>query len=189
MEKEIQRLLKEKAGIRLDIGCGASKESDWVGIDILPLKGVDIVHDLEETPWPLPDNSVLVAKASHVLEHINPAKGIFVNVMNEIWRVLKPDGQFAFVVPYAGSHGFWQDPTHCNGINETTMLYFSPFAYSTGEPSPLYGFYQPKPWHIQFQALDRNGNLEVVLRKLRDDKSFHEVAPDDITKELSNGEN
>lgn len=171
--KGIEDLIKREQGIRLDIGCGASKKPTWVGIDMLALPGVDIVHDLESTPWPLPDNCVLMATASHVLEHINPVKGIFIDVMNEIWRVLKPGAQFAFVVPYAGSHGYYQDPTHCNAINETTMLYFAPITQE-GQMSPLYQFYRPKPWKIEFQAIDRNGVLECVLSKLNEDKSYKE---------------
>ena len=154
-------------GIRLDIGCGASKHPGFVGIDKLKLEGVDIVHDLEKTPWPLDDESVLTAVASHVLEHINPANGVFLDVMNEIWRVLKYDGQFAFVVPYAGSPGFWQDPTHCNGITEATMYYFDPL-----HESGFYNFYKPKPWAIEQLNWNHTGNLECVLRKRREDVSY-----------------
>ena len=103
--------IKDKTGIRLDIGCGENKQApDWVGIDYRKTKDVDIVWDIEKTPWPLKDESVLVATASHVLEHIDPHKGVFINVMDEIWRVLKPGCQFAFVVPYAGSPGFLARP-------------------------------------------------------------------------------
>ena len=190
---DIEQLLNDKQGIRLDIGCGANKNPNFVGIDILPLPGVDIVHNIELTPWPLPDDCVLTATASHVLEHINPAppdarvepliqlliaKGIFseqeatnhrllgnsgaifLRVMDEIWRVMKVGGQFAFVVPYAESHGMFQDPTHCNFINETTMSYFDPL-----DPSTLYQFYKPKPWKIEKMYVQRMGLLEVVLVK------------------------
>ncbi len=179
---DIKKLLADKSGIRLDIGCGASKHAGFVGIDILPLDGVDIVHDLEETPWPLPDECALTAIASHVLEHINPHKGVFIKVMDEIWRVMKPQGQFAFVVPYAESHGFYQDPTHCNPINETTMLYFDPL-----DPSGLYTFYRPKPWKITFQAMNRNGLLEVVLEKRPWDESYLGIQPpQSLTEEKAN---
>lgn len=163
MNKQIDKILKEKGGIKLDIGCGQSKQEGFVGIDMDAHPNVDIVHDIEITPWPLPDESVLTAISSHVLEHINPHKGVFLRVMDEIWRVMKPGGQFAFVVPYAGSHGFYQDPTHCNPINETTLMYFDPL-----HPSGLYQFYRPKPWKIQMVAMDRNGVLEAVLVKRKD---------------------
>lgn len=178
---DIDKLLQEKGGIRLDIGCGANKQPGFVGIDMLDLPGVDIVHDLEEFPWPLPDNCVLTATASHVLEHINPVKGVFINFMNEVWRVMKPGGQFAFVVPYAGSHGYYQDPTHCNPINETTMGYFDPL-----HESQLYQFYQPKPWEIKFQAANRTGVLECLLIKRDEDPSYKNPAkPMDLVQDVA----
>jgi SAM-dependent methyltransferase len=176
---DIKELLKTKSGIRLDIGGGARPQPGFVNIDIQPLDGVDIVHDLEEFPWPLPDESVLIAIASHVLEHINPHKGVFINFMNEVWRILKPGGQFAFVVPYAESFGMYQDPTHCNFINEATMNYFDPL-----HPSGFYGFYRPKPWKIDKQTFNRAGVLECLLIKRPEDKSYQGFRrPDDITKE------
>jgi SAM-dependent methyltransferase len=178
---DIQALIEKNAGICLDIGCGANKQKGFVGIDYKQYGDVDVVHDIEVTPWPLPDECVLKAVASHVLEHINPHKGVFINVMDEIWRVLKPGGQFAFVVPYAGSHGYYQDPTHCNPINETTMCYFDPL-----DPSGLYQFYKPKPWKIEFQAANRVGVLECVLSKRKEDPSYQNPnRPQDIIQEVA----
>lgn len=191
LQEKIDKLLKEKGGINLELGGGNNPNPGFFNMDILPLERVDLVWDLERTPWPLPDNCVHKAVASHVLEHLNPhggdkrlqglvdlliAKGIFteaegleymglpgsgfINVMNELWRVMKVGGQFAFVVPYAESHGMYQDPTHINFINETTMGYFDPL-----DPSMLYQFYQPKPWRIDRQYVQRTGLLEVMLSK------------------------
>jgi len=185
MSKDIKKLVKEKSGIRLDIGCGANKNPGFVGIDMLPLKGVDIVHDLEVFPWPIDDEVVLTATASHVLEHINPHKGVFIDFMNEVWRVMKPYGQFAFVVPHASSPGYQQDPTHCNMLNETTMHYFDPDPEKQGLCGQLYGFYRPKPWKIEKQFFSYQGNLEVLLTKRPDDKTYHGVyGTEDITKEV-----
>lgn len=158
----------EKQGYRLDIGCGANKQQGFVGIDYHQYGDVDIVHDIEKTPWPLESESVLVATSSHVLEHIEPHGGVFIEVMNEVWRVLKKDAQFAFVVPYAGSPGYYQDPTHCNAISEATLYYFDPL-----HESNLYQFYEPAPWAIEMSAYKPEGNLEVVLRKRLDDRSYH----------------
>ena len=184
-KKDIEKLLKEKSGIRLDIGCGTNKNPGFVGIDILDLPDVDIVWDIEKTPWPLPDECVIMATASHVLEHIEPHGGIFIDVMNEIWRVMKIGGQFAFVVPHGESPGFIQDPTHCNPMNETTMHYFDPDPENKSMGQALYGFYRPKPWKIERQYFDQEGCLEVLLTKRPMDPSYtdnyHPVT--EITKE------
>lgn len=193
---DVEKLIASNAGIKIDIGCGAAKNKGFLGIDYRPLPGVDIVHDLESFPWPLPDECALVAVSSHVVEHINPHhgdsrvlglinlllnKGLisekdvelfigekdpgprFMRFMDEVWRILKPGGEFAMVFPYAGSPGYWQDPTHVNGINEVTFWYFDP-----EEPhlqGDLYTFYRPKPWQIKMSAYAKGGNMEIVLVK------------------------
>lgn len=183
----------EAAGIRLDIGCGANKQqgAGWIGMDVQALPGVDIVHNLVQFPWPLEDESVLVAMASHILEHIPPeppdprltalidlliSRGIlsekdvaevigtydpgplFIAVMNEVWRVMKPGGQFAIVVPHGYSPGFLQDPTHVNPISEHTWSYFN-------KEHPFWHFYKPKPWKTTYLSFDYVANVEVVLVK------------------------
>lgn len=159
-----------KAGIQLDVGCGGNKHGpDWTGIDKRPLDGVDIVHDLEVFPWPLEDESVIRAIASHVVEHINPAGGIFLSFMDEVWRVLVPDGQFAIAAPHGSSQGYLQDPTHCNPCNQNTWAYFDPEALD----GMLYNIYQPKPWKIERLYWSPAGNIEVILRK-RNDNSNNE---------------
>jgi hypothetical protein len=152
------QLLKEKAGIRLDIGCGGNKNQGFVGMDKRKLDGVDIVHDLEVFPYPLPDKCCLVIVGSHIVEHIKP--WLMLDFMNELWRITKPEGQLAFSHPYGWSHGFVQDPTHCNPCNETTWMYFDP-------RHPLFNIYKPKPWLIDegFPVWQVTGNMEVMFRK------------------------
>ena len=143
-------------GINLDIGCGESKQPNFVGMDKRLLPGVDILHDLEDFPFPLPDDCCWNIVGSHILEHIKPQYSI--PLMDELWRIMKPNGRLALSTPYAGSPGFWQDPTHCNGWTEATFQYFDP-------TYPLYTIYRPKPWKIEHIAFQANGNLEVVLIK------------------------
>jgi SAM-dependent methyltransferase len=160
---EIESLITEQQGIRLDIGCGENKNPGFVGMDIRALDGVDIVHDVEAFPWPLPDDSVLSAVCSHVVEHINPHNFGFINFMDEVWRVMKVGGDFAISCPHGSSQGFLQDPTHCNALNETTWTYFDP--YEPRAQGVLYSIYRPKPWRIKFLSWSPVANIEVVLVK------------------------
>ena len=148
-------------GIMLDVGCGENKQQNFVGLDIRKLPGVDIVHDLEKIPYPLQDNSCLKILASHVVEHINPMKFGFVNVMNEWWRIMKEGGELMIAMPYAWSFGYIQDPTHCNPCNEATFQYFDP-------KYPLYQIYKPKPWQINpgYPQWQNNGSLNIIMRKI-----------------------
>ena len=66
----VAEIIAEKGGIRLDIGCGENKQEGFVGMDARALPGVDIIHDLEVFPWPLPDDCCLTIVGSHIIEHI-----------------------------------------------------------------------------------------------------------------------
>ncbi len=191
--KKIQDKINKSKFVSLDVGCGAYKRHGSIGMDIRPLEGVDIVHDINQFPWPIPDEVCMIVTASHVAEHIpkwgaNPQihllaellikngivsrKDIEKNVgetqifsylmrfMDEIWRISKVGGQLAMVLPYAGSMGFYQDPTHTSPISEATWFYFDP-----EHESHLWNIYQPKPWKIEINSYQINGNLEIVLSK------------------------
>jgi len=163
--------LSAAKGINLDIGCGENKQKGFVGMDRRDVEGVDIVWDIEDFPWPLEAESCLSVVGSHILEHIKPWYSV--DLMNETWRILKVDAAAAFVMPYPGSRGFWQDPTHCNGWNEVTWQYFDP-------DYPLYMIYKPKPFKIEFgfPVWQANGNIEVMMRKVPELKPGWDKIPE-----------
>ena len=165
---------KKNLGVKIDLGCGQSKQRGFVGVDLFPFEGVDVVQDLEKFPWAdIPDECASLVMTSHLVEHIRRENGTFMKFMDEVWRILKPDGEFMIAMPYAGSHGYWQDPTHVNGCNETTWTYFDPLARDpNGNLYNLFTFYRPKPWEIVKCFYEQSGNMEVLLRKRRIDKSY-----------------
>jgi SAM-dependent methyltransferase len=113
--------------------------------------------------------------AKEVAEQIGEYRflGGFVRFMDEAWRILKPGGQFISVFPYAGSPGYWQDPTHINPITHMTLAYFDPLAKDDrGNLYQLYSIYRPKPWKIVKCFYDTNGFIEVCLEKRLIDKSY-----------------
>jgi len=183
--EHIQALLKnskDKSGIRLDLGCGRKKQPGFIGMDIMPIPGVEICHDLEEYPWPLPDKCATTVMASHIIEHINPARGGMIKFMDEVWRIMKPEGEFMISLPYGGSPGYWQDPTHCNGVTEVTFAYFDPLAasYAGDRLMNLYTLYEPAPWKIVKNEYNLLGNMEVLLIKREDDPSYHKYSDNKI---------
>src|SRR3990167_3541145 len=112
-KQRVKSLLKLKTHININLGAADSPMTGFINVDIQDLPGVDVVWDLEKFPWPFPDNCADLLIASQLVEHINPHGGIFIKFMDEAWRILKPKGQFMIATPYAGSIGYWQDPTHC----------------------------------------------------------------------------
>src|SRR3990167_812332 len=72
-KKDIKTLLKEhNQGVKIDLGGGANPQPGFINLDIRDLPEVDIVHNLELFPWPLPDECASIVMASHLAEHINP---------------------------------------------------------------------------------------------------------------------
>jgi predicted SAM-dependent methyltransferase len=112
---------KQVAELKLDIACGQNKREGFTGVDIAPGEGVDIVHNLDEYPWPFKANSVTEVNISHYVEHVAD----LISFMNELWRIMKPGAQCSIVAPYYSSMRAWQDPTHVRAISEASFLYFN----------------------------------------------------------------
>ncbi len=106
---------------KLDIACGQNKVPEFFGVDIAGGVGVDLVHDLENFPWPIPDNSVDEVACNHYIEHTKD----LIKFMNELYRILKPGAKAFFRAPYYNSMRAWQDPTHTRAISEATFLYYN----------------------------------------------------------------
>lgn len=103
--------------LKVDIGGGLYPRKGYLTVD---QEGGDITCDLNEG-IPLPDNSVGVINASHVLEHLrDPIKS-----MREIHRVLAHGGWAMIEVPSTDGRGAWQDPTHVSFWNEHSFWYYT----------------------------------------------------------------
>lgn len=133
----------------LDLGCGPKPKNPYnatevYGIDVRDDADAQVVRaDLVVEPIPFPDNSFDFVTAHDFLEHIPRLiyaphrRNAFVEVMNEIHRVLKPNGILMSFTP-AFPHGpTFRDPTHVNFITEETFpLYFD----NTHRWASSYGF-------------------------------------------------
>ena len=151
----------------LDVGAGDDPQPKCVAMDRRNIPGIDVVHDIEDFPWPFPDDTFDKIIASHIIEHIDPSKSI--DVMNEAWRVMAVGGEILIAMPYPGSFGHWQDPTHIRPWNEATPSYFDPEDprgnLLDNKYKNLYEIYRPKPWKITYRAWKNDGNLEIVMMK------------------------
>ena len=112
------------ASLKLNLGSGSVKMDGYTGVDISSECGADVVHDLNEIPWPFESDSVDEAHASHFLEHLTGEQRMA--FMDELWRVLKPEGKATIITPFWASSRAIQDPTHqWPPIAESSYLYFN----------------------------------------------------------------
>jgi SAM-dependent methyltransferase len=125
----------------LNLGCGQKKLPHAVNVDITGATAPDLVHDLDQFPWPLPDNHFTEVIMSDVLEHLDD----LVAVLEEIHRVSAPDALLRITVPHFSSANAFTDPTHRHYFGWSTMDYF------TGEHQ--HSYYTDARFHIQKRAL------------------------------------
>jgi SAM-dependent methyltransferase len=117
-QKLAEKDAKDNNLLCVDLGGGLNPYPDYVSIDLR--QDADIVHDLNNG-IPLPDNTVGVLNASHILEHLHDKT----KIMEEIHRVLAPGGWAFIQVPSTDGRGAFQDPTHVSYWNENSFLYYT----------------------------------------------------------------
>jgi predicted SAM-dependent methyltransferase len=114
----------KKSLLKLDLGAGNNCREGFVGVDFVKTPAVKYVHDLFKFPWPFKDNSVEEVHISHFFEHI-PAK-TRPKFMDELYRVLAPEGKVTIITPYYNSVRATQDFTHeWPPISPNSFLYFN----------------------------------------------------------------
>ncbi|MES2226299.1 MAG: class I SAM-dependent methyltransferase [Pseudomonadota bacterium] len=138
----------------LDLGCGPCPRNPY-GRDEAHAVDLALPEDLDPQrfrranlsvePIPHPDSSFDSVSAFDFLEHIPRVLGTpdgrgtrlpFIDLMNDIHRVLKPGGRFYAVTPAYPRAQAFQDPTHVNFIGHGTWEYFC----GANPGARLYGF-------------------------------------------------
>jgi SAM-dependent methyltransferase len=125
---------RQPAGeIKLDLGCGTSKQPGFLGVDRRAFPGVDVVHDLLVFPWPYKDSSVSEIHCSHVMEHFTGPQRV--KIVNEMYRVLKPGASAKIITPHWASSRAYGDFTHqWPAVSEFWYFYLSREWRATNAP-------------------------------------------------------
>ena len=151
--------------VRVDLGCGARKAPGYIGVDIFPAPGVDIVADLS-TAFPFEDNSVDELRAYDFIEHV-PDR---LRTMNEIWRVCKNGALVDLFVPSTDGRGAFQDPTHVSFWNVNSFKYFTVEHPYYLELCQCYGF--KGAFHLeslmQYESPEKVIHVHALLRAIKD---------------------
>ncbi len=133
----------------LDLGSGPNPNNPYnanivFGVDVRNDLGQNIFPaDLAVEPIPFPDSSFEYITAFQFIEHIPRVlyvpnrRNSFVELMNEIYRVLVKGGIFLSVTPAYPHTAAFQDPTHVNIITEET---FTHYFDDTRTWAKIYGF-------------------------------------------------
>ena len=155
----------------LDLGCGKFIRNPYEaqeehGIDIAPSQIPNVKKsDLVIEPIPYPDNFFNYVTAYDFIEHVpriiyfnGERISPFINLMNEIWRVLTPQGIFRAHTPCYPKDEAFTDPTHVNFITQKTVNYFCGGEYTNLSKS--YGF--NGMFELISQGWDKTWNYHLV---------------------------
>jgi SAM-dependent methyltransferase len=134
-------MISSETSRHLDIGCGEKPRNPYgrkelYGIDVAVKNPSERFREgnLALEPIPFPDNYFQSVSAYDFLEHVprilGRANGTgtrlpFVELMNEIWRVLAPNGVLYAQTPAYPNAAAFCDPTHVNFITFDTSMYFT----------------------------------------------------------------
>lgn len=126
----------------LDLGCGKFprnpyRRAELFGIDVRPPPAaVEFEHrvaNLVLEPIPFPDSHFASVSGFDFLEHVprllatfdgRDTRAPFIELMDEIWRVLEPGGRLYALTPAFPHADAFTDPTHVNIITDRTHDYF-----------------------------------------------------------------
>ena len=149
-------------GSILDLGCGPSKVAGSIGVDCVALPGVDVVHDLNDYPYPLPEGSVHAVYLLNVIEHLDSVCA----AMDELYRLLAPGGVVFIVTPHYTDPASWRDPQHKWHLNSYSFDYFQGSYYSSARFTILQNYVQlARPW--RFLGIELLVNLQEKAPSLR----------------------
>jgi SAM-dependent methyltransferase len=140
---------------QLNLGCGRKLMPGAVNLDINPAVGADLVHDLEQRPWPLPDDRFAEVFAYDVIEHCAD----FIAVMEEIHRISREGAVVRITVPHFSCANAYIDPTH------RQRLSYQSFDYVTGESE--FSFYSTRRFRYRArQLIFTRGLLNRLVARL-----------------------
>lgn len=108
----------------LNLGSGKDRSiTDAVTVDINPSTSPDVIHDLNNVPWPLDDDTFDIIYCKDIIEHL----GDIVKTMEELHRVARAGARIHITTPHFSCANSYTDPTH------RYHLGFFSFDYFTGQ--------------------------------------------------------
>lgn len=163
------------------IGCGNRRDkrigdrSNWewtdlTTLDIDPDAGADVIHDLNNIPYPFADDQFDEIHAYEVLEHTGQQGDwrFFFAQFSEFWRILKPNGLLCATCPSASSRWAWGDPGHTRVLLPETLIFLQQPQYAQAGITSLtdYRAVYKADYDLAFSE-DDGANFKFALRAIK----------------------
>jgi len=146
---------------KLNLGCGTSpQDGGFVNHDIIAHHDyVDVVHNLNEIPWPWEDEEFELVRAFSVFEHL---ENDLITTLNECWRIVKVGGILNVKFPIIGNPHLSDDPTHRWSWTMDTLDFVDP----STKYGKRYSYYTNRHWKIKVKK-ERKGNCLAILAPMK----------------------
>lgn len=179
----------------LDLGCGDKPRNPYgrdelYGIDIREPSESGAIKILQANiaidPIPFPDNHFNSVSAYDFFEHVprvlQAGSGMrfpFIELMNEVWRVLLPGARLYAYTPAYPHAAVFQDPTHVNFLARNSHIYFcrpellAKMYGFVGEFEPIRVLFA-KSGEFEYEPIEKPKlmrRLRVLRRELRNKNS------------------
>jgi ubiquinone/menaquinone biosynthesis C-methylase UbiE len=97
---------RQEQNLILNLGCGSQSIPGAINVDLVSRKGVDIIHDLNNIPYPFISNKIDVIYITDTFFLLEDP----ISIMNELHRILKKNGKLIITNPYFRSKFAFIDP-------------------------------------------------------------------------------
>lgn len=109
--------------MKLNLGCGNERLEGYLNVD--RVGDPPFTWDLEVLPWPWPDSSAEEVRLHHVLEHLGATSAVYLQIIQELYRVCRDGARISITVPHPRHDDFLVDPTHVRPILAESFQLFS----------------------------------------------------------------
>jgi predicted SAM-dependent methyltransferase len=92
---------------KLNLGCGSDLKEGYVNLDIVDYGG-NMIHDINQFPYPFQDNYFDEIYASHVLEHLDS----FHKTVTELFRISRHGAIIEIFAPFFLNTKYFGEPDH-----------------------------------------------------------------------------
>jgi hypothetical protein len=151
--------------MKLNLGCGSDYRQGWLNVDRRADVRPDLVMNLEDTRWPLPDNCADEVLLKHVLTNIGQDFHAFECFLRELYRVCKPDARIHIHVAHPRHKDFLSDPTSIRPITPELFECLDLERVELWQENQLPGTPLAKYLEVDYQRVDVQYHLTSFWQK------------------------